>query len=490
MSPTPADKLLDRILALGRESECLEFKQNNDQPDSIGEYVSALANSAALLGSDVAFIVWGIEDQSRRLAGTTFSPHDAKVGNEPLEAWLLRLLRPRVDFRIHETARDGSRIVIFEIPAATHQPVSFRDIEYIRVGTTKKKLREYPEKERALWRSFSAESFEDGVAMANVSAEETLARLDVDAHFRLLAVPRPDQATTLRQLQADRILVSRGERFDITNLGGILLASELGSFPDLQRKAVRVVEYEGTSRLRARREHAGEDGYASGFQRLVDYILGRLPENEEIREALRATVRMYPDVAVRELVANALIHQDFGVRGAGPLVEIFADRVEFSNPGAPLIETLRLMDEPPRSRNERLASLMRRYNICEERGTGIDKTVAACELFQLPAPLFEAVGDNTRTTLFAPVKFAAMGPDARIRACYQHASLQYLAGSAMTNATLRKRLGISDQNYAMASRVIADAVTQGLVKSHDPASTSKRHARYVPFWAATPLRPM
>lgn len=126
-----------------------------------------------------------------------------------------------------------------------------------------------------------------------------------------------------------------------------------------------------------------------------------VPSNEVIEKALRKTVPMYPELAVRELVVNALIHQDFFVTGASPMVEIFADRIEITNPGQPLVATDRFLDTPPRSRNEGLASLMRRMGVCEERGSGVDKVVFQTEVFQLPAPLFEVTGESTRAVLFA-----------------------------------------------------------------------------------------
>src|SRR5260370_35045182 len=110
---------------------------------------------------------------------------------------------------------------------------------------------------------------------------------------------------------------------------------------------------------------------------------------------------MYPEKAIRELVANALIHQAFAVTGAGPMVEIFADRLEITNPGEPLVDTLRFIDTPPRSRNEVLAALMRRMKICEEGGTGIDKVIEAVEMYQLPAPDFQATLGSTKAMLFA-----------------------------------------------------------------------------------------
>jgi predicted HTH transcriptional regulator len=224
-------------------------------------------------------------------------------------------------------------------------------------------------------------------------------------------------------------------------------------------------------------------GYASGFAGLVSYLSDLLPLNEQIKQAFRTEVRMYPEIAIRELIANALIHQDFNLSGTGPLVEVFSDRIEITNPGTPLIEPDRFLDSAPRSRNEKIAALMRRMNICEERGSGIDKVVKAAEAFQLPAPRFDTLSEHTKATLFAPRKLADMDKDDRIRACYQHASLRYISNDFMTNTSLRQRFAIADENYAIASRIIAETIESGLVKRLDPESKSKKHAKYIPYWA-------
>ena len=135
---------------------------------------------------------------------------------------------------------------------------------------------------------------------------------------------------------------------------------------------------------------------------LMPHINSQLPSNEVIEQALRRTVPMYPELAVLELVANALIHQDFSIGGTGPMVEIFEDRMEVTNPGSPLVDTDRFLDSPPKSRNKTLAALMRRMGICEERGSGVDKVVSQTEFYQLPAPIFEVSGDNTRAILLPP----------------------------------------------------------------------------------------
>ena len=142
----------------------------------------------------------------------------------------------------------------------------------------------------------------------------------------------------------------------------------------------------------------GQRGYAAGFQGLVDYIDGLLPRNELIGKAFREERPLYPSIAIRELIANALIHQDMTITGAGPLIELFSDRMEITNPGAPLVSPDRFLDSPPRSRNEALASLMRRMKLCEEQGTGIDKVILLAHMQQISvekglAPLLSDVED-------------------------------------------------------------------------------------------------
>jgi len=472
--------LVRELTALPRETEWVEFKHNKAIPDDIGEYVSALANSSALHGKPCAYILWGVEDETRRILGTSFRPRETKVGNEALENWLAYHLDPRIDVRMHEFEVDGTFIVLFEIQAATNRPVRFRGAEYVRVGSYKKRLHDHPEKERELWRIFERMPFEKGVAKSGISSDDVLSLLDYPNYFRLMKQPLPDNRTAiLERLVKERVLMlSPDGTYDVCNVGGILFARNLQDFERLARKALRVIIYRGNNRVETVREQMGGKGYAIGFEGAISFINDQLPQNEQIGQALRSEVRMYPEIAVRELIANALIHQDLNVTGTGPMVEIFSDRMEISNPGVPLIDTLRFIDEPPRSRNEILAALMRRMNICEERGSGIDKVIFQVEVFQLPAPDFRVAGDSTVTVLYGPRKFAQMDREERVRACYQHACLQHVSGKRMSNATLRKRMGIKDSNYPVASRIIRDAIEAKLIRPYSEGDSS-----YVPFWA-------
>lgn len=479
--------LLNELRALPREPEWVEFKVNDAEPQAIGEYISALANSAALVGQAFAYLVWGVQNGDHAIVGTHFDAHAARVGNEELESWLLRLLEPKIDFRFFSIEIEGLRIVLLEIGRAVRHPVRFSGQEFIRVGTYKKKLKDYPEKERALWRIFDQTPFEDGIATERASGDDVLRLLDYPVYFDLLERPLPpNRDAILEALLDDRIIRrSNAGGWDITNLGAILIAKRLDSFHPLRRKAVRVIQYRGNGRTETLKEQEFSKGYASSFEALISTINGLLPANEVIGEALRKSTPMFPELAVRELVANALIHQDFFVTGAGPIVELFDDRIEITNPGEPLVDTQRFVDTPPRSRNETLASLMRRFRICEERGSGIDKVVFQVELFQLPAPLFESPDGFTRTVLFAHKALSAMDKADRVRACYLHACLRFVTRQDMTNTSLRVRFGVAEQNRSTVSRLIREAVEAEAIVPADPGAAPKL-MRYLPFWASGP----
>lgn len=428
--------------------------------------------------------MWGIEDGTHDIVGTTFSPFSAKKGNEPLETWLLRALAPRIHFRFNEVTVDALPVVLLEVERAFQHPVRFQGEEFIRIGQAKKPLKEAPDRERDLWRILDRVPFEALVAVENVSTDEILQLLDYPAFFELLEHPLPaNKDGILDALKNDGLIsASNSGRWNVTNLGGILFAKRLGDFSKIRRKAMRIVHYRGKDRTETLREEEPGTGYACGFAGLVSLINSLVPSNEVIEKALRKTVPMFPPLAIRELVANALIHQDFFVTGAGPMVEIFSDRIEITNPGEPLVDAQRFVDTPPKSRNEVLASLMRRFRIFEERGSGIDKVVAQVELFQLPAPAIEVPPGFTRVTLFSHRPLSQMDRSDRIRACYLHACLKRVTKGYLTNASLRERFGVEERNKAAVSRYIREAVDAQLIRPFDEDS-SRKLMKYVPFWA-------
>lgn len=482
-SPEYLVNLLAQLISLPLETEWVEFKGNNYNPLEIGEYLSALSNSAALADKAASFLAWGIDDKTHEVIGTSFHPRQAKEGNEELENWLLHLITPQIPFCFYEFSFGNKPVVLLEIGRASHRPTQFKGVEYIRVGSYKKKLKEHPEHERRLWRVFDQTSFEEQNTSEHMSASDVLSALDFSRYFDLLSLPIPSsQSAILDKLSSDNLVhANLGGGWGITNLGALLFAKNLDDFRKLGRKAVRIVLYKGNDRLVTVYDKVYREGYASGFEHLIDLINTLLPGNEVIGKALRESIPPYPHLAIRELLVNALVHQDFSISGTGPLVEIFTDRMEITNPGSPLTNTDRFLDAAPRSRNEGIAALMRRLGFCEERGSGIDKVVAQCEQFQLPAPLFEITGEATRVVLFSHKPFNAMSLSDRVRACYLHACLKYVERNPMTNSSLRTRFGIAEKNSAIISRIIRDSMDDGKIKPFDP-NQGKKYARYVPFW--------
>jgi predicted HTH transcriptional regulator len=210
--------------------------------------------------------------------------------------------------------------------------------------------------------------------------------------------------------------------------------------------------------------------------------MNQLPQNEVIEGALRKEVKLVPEVVVRELVANALIHQDFTLSGASVMIEVYGNRVEISNPGDPVVPVERFIDGY-QSRNERLASLMRRMGVCEEKSSGIDRVIQAAEAYQLPAPDFRAAHRRTVACIYGPRPFDDMDRADRIRACYQHCALKWVMSERMTNQSLRERFNLPERKSAIASQVIAATTEAGLIKSDEKVGTSRKYARYLPFWA-------
>lgn len=380
----------------------------------------------------------------------------------------------------------GKELLFIYIPESADKPVYTRGgtvyDSYVRsAGQTRNMT---PQEVVRLIATSGGGNFETQSASTTCTSHEVIKKLDIQSFFDLLNRPfPPDSNSIITALQAEKMVKEGNTGIEITNLGALLFAKDISQFPHLERKSVRVIVYESSDRLRTVKEQGFSKGYASAFESLLQYINDQLPRNEVIETALRRSVKMYPELAIRELTANALIHQDFGKIGTGPMIEIFSDRLEITNPGPPLISTIRFIDSPPQSRNEVLASFMRRINVCEERGSGIDKVISEVEFFQLPAPEFVGTENHTKVVLHSHRSLNKMEREDKIRACYQHCCLRYVSNSRMNNQTLRERFKIEERNYATASRIIADTIDAKLIKPADVQSKSKKFATYIPFWA-------
>ncbi len=451
----------------------------SDHKDRLAEHLMAFANHA-----NGGCLVFGIADNGQlegvdQAAVAKIANTLANLGRDAVEP-PLALDHTVVDFK-------GVPLLLVHIPEQTVKPAHRRgktiEETWVRSGgTTRKASRQ---EVGALMLNSATPRWEELRATSLLTLDDALARLDVATIAKLLERPLPNDPGELgRWLVAEGLAVADGRGFYITNFGAIAAARKLDEFGTLERKRIRVIRYRGTNKVETIDELPGQRGYAVGFEGLIGYLKRALPHSEVIQQSLRTEVSIYPEIALRELIANALIHQDFTVTGAGPMVEIYDDRIEVTNPGTllPGKRPDRLIGTTPESRNEQLASSFRLYRICEERGTGFQKVVTAIELFGLPPLMFTPQENAFRVTLYAPRKFADMSQTERIEACYQHAVLQYLSSKTLTNTTLRERFKLHDKHRNQITNLIGDAVNSGRIKRKDTGS-GKKFAEYLPYWA-------
>lgn len=455
----------------------------------IGEDVSALANGAALAGRPFGYLVWGVDDTTHEIVGTDNEWHVMRANKQEIENWVRTQLSGNAELDLLRTQIDERRhVLILKISSAVNRPVSFNKTEYIRVGSYTKKLSDVPSKQTALWDRLRASRFENGITKNDLTVADVISLLNAQACFDRLKRPHPSTSQlVVDYFEEEGIVVKQDNgQYSISNMGALLFAKRLADFPRLGRKSVRIIRYDGDNKMGASKEEEYTAGYAVDFDGLIRFINAMTPSREIIGKTLREEHGNYPALAIREAVANALIHQDFTVTGAGPMVEIFDHRMEITNPGTLMVDRMRIIDAPPRSRNEDTAALMRRMKICEERGTGWDKIAMSCELMELPAPRIRGYDTGTRVTLYSERPFARISMEDREWACYMHACLRYInedeESTYMTNSSLRQRFGLGQQAQPVISKLIKRTTEDHLIKPLDP-NTAPRYMKYIPIWA-------
>jgi len=453
------------------EHQNLEFKEakNSFDREKLSAYCVAIANEGG------GHLVLGVADRPPRpVVGSDAFQNLTDTANQ---------LFVKVGFRVdvEKVAHPDGRIVVFHVPPRPRGTAYHLDGKYLmRSGAALVPMSE--DRLRAIFAEGAPDWLEEA-SIRGASGQDVIDLLDTQTFFELMKQSYPTtQAAVLDRLVRERLIDEEDNSYLIRRIGGILLAKKLDRFPDLARKAARVVVYNGTSKLDTRIDQTGNRGYAVGFRGLHEFVMGQLPQNEIIENALRKQVKLLPDDSVRELIANALIHQDLLVGGAAPMIEVYSNRVEISNPGEPIVPIERFIDGYL-SRNERLADLMRRMRVCEEKSSGIDRVVQEAEIFQLPAPEFRAGHKRTIVTIYGPRPFDDMDRSDRVRACYQHCALKWVMSERMTNQSLRARFGLLESKAAITSQIIAATTEAGLIKADETVGSSRKYARYVPFWA-------
>ena len=464
---------LEELIQTPTEVEGIEFKAARTQfsGDRLLNYCVGIGNDGG------GKLILGVtNDLPRQVVGTS-----AVGDTQDMQKKILDKLHFEV--KIEEVNHPEGRVVICHIPSRPIGRPFHHDGRYwMRSG----------EQLIAMSPDRLSEIFAEGKpdwlmrsARTKCNATEVITLLDTRVYFERLNQPYPaSPRRVIERLQRDKLVSNEGNgSYAITNLGAVLFANRLHDFEGLDRKAPRVIIYEGTDKLdEAGRDFPGLRGYVVGFEGLIDFINSHIPTNEVIGNAFRTEVKMFPEEAIRELVANALIHQDFNESGTSVTIEIYSNRIEISNPGKPIIPPDRFADEV-QSRNETMAGLARRLGMCEEQGLGIDRVIKSTEVYQLPAPDFRLGERHFTVVLFAPKKFQEMDRTERLNACFWHCVLRYVTNQKMNNQSLRERFNLPQTKVEVVSAVIDDSKQENKIKLADPANTSRRYANYIPYWA-------
>lgn len=466
---------IDRWLQAESENQNLEFKaaRSHFDRERLWSYCVAIANEGG------GHLVFGITDKlPRAVVGTAAFQNREEIAKQTLDK-----LGFRVD--VHEVSHPDGRIVVFQVPPRPRGTVYNLEGKYLmRSGESLVPMSE--DRLRTIFAEGAPDWLEER-SLQGMGAQDVVNILDTQTFFELIKQPYPtNQAAVLDRLMHERLVDRIEGGYAIRRLGGILLAKQLERFPDLARKATRIVVYAGTSKLETKIDRTWNQGYAVGFRSLNQFVMDQLPQNEVIEGALRRQVKLLPDRSIRELIANALVHQDFSMTGACPMIEVYSNRVEISNPGEPVVPVERFIDGY-QSPNERLADIMRRMSICEEKGSGIDRVVYEAELYQLPAPEFGSGYKRTLVTIYGLIPFDDMDRDDRVRACYQHCVLKWVMSEPMTNQSLRERFAPPESRAKVTSQIVSQVIAatteSGLIKPDKTTGKSRKYARYLPFWA-------
>lgn len=468
--------LKDSLHPIPSELNELDWKSGlSDKTERLAQHISAFAN---MKGGGV--LVYGVHND-----GTCFDLTKEEIDKtvQTLGNIAQNNLAYSISIEHSVMEFEGHALLFVYIPEQSDKPVHLRgkDIfsSYHRsAGQTVKMSRNQV---KALIATSQGITFEEQIAKEGLTKTDVLTMLDFKTLYRVLDKNVPQSADAIINRLADYHLCKRiGTNWAITNLGAILFANELKDFPNMAGHEVVVRKYIGTNNRQQEFEQHGVYGYVVGFEGLVDFIM-RNTSAERI-EVTREGIPTYPRVAIREFVANALVHQDFGITGMPVTIEIFSNRISITNAGAPLNDINRLIDLPPQSRNEQLAQMMFTLGICERRGSGIDRAIAAVEEMYLPPVKFTKSEQHTRVFMYPQKSLKDMTKQEKVSACYQHACLMYEDGEKINNQSLRERFELSKNDSSIASRIISDTLEAGLIKPADIETASKKYMSYIPYY--------
>lgn len=400
MNSTQLTALITDLISQPTESEWVEFKANHQTPEDIGKRISALANSACLIGEPYGYLVFGVQDGSHDIIGTTFNPHQKAKGNEDLEPWLMRKLTPRLDMRIYEHQQDNKRLVIFKIPAAHNVPIEFDKIAYVRVGSNTHSLKDYPDKERTIWLRQLDWS-------ATICQAATLADLCPEAISKARQLYTVKNARLADQINTwdDITFLNKAKitiNGQITNTTLILLG--LPESDHYLSPSVAKITWilKGVDNVEKDYQH-----FEPPFVLAIEQVYNKI-RNLKYRYIVDGTlfpdeIDQYDPYIIREALNNAIAHQDYRLAGRVIVVEREDSTLTFKNSGDFIPQTIQnvLHKNAPaqRYRNPFLVAAMVNLNLIDTIGSGIRRMFDIQRKRYFPLPDYD-FSDHSITATF------------------------------------------------------------------------------------------
>lgn len=355
--------LLENLLAYNDEYEWLEFKENWFNKDEIGEFISAIANGAALNGKEFGFIVWGVNDKTKNVVGTTIN-FDKDIDNEPYKHYLARNLSPKISFETKETIYNGKRIVVLIIPQSKSIITTFKNVGYIRIGSSKEKLSKYPE-----WEMRLSNTLINGFpTIVNIASPDYAQELTFEKLFMYYGA----KGISLRIDTFEKTLKLRNKDNKFNIMAYIL--SDQNEIP------IRVSVFSGidkTAPLYSVKEF-GNTCILYSMDKILEYgdAINIIQADERNRISERKDIPLFDYEAYHEAILNAFIHNKWLTLN-GPQISIFTDRIEILSHGGLAIDqdVEGFYNGTSIPVNEILASIFLQLRISERSGRGVPKII-------------------------------------------------------------------------------------------------------------------
>ncbi len=263
---------------------------------------------------------------------------------------------------------------------------------YVRVGSTTRRADERQRDE--LRRMAAALGFDE-----RPCAGTTRADLDapaIDAAFALTGrVPTPAILDTLGVIRRD------GDAYVPSNGGVILFGTHLARARHFSDARFRAARFRGTRKADILDQYDGLSGVLTGIDDVFAFVQRNTRLAARIEGMRRVDVPEYGPLALRETLANAAAHTDYGQRGMTINVFVYDDRIDVESPGGwpHGYDAEDFRQGVSRQRNKVVSNVLRRLDLAEHLGTGFERIRSESDALGYPVPEWIEAGPILRVRL-------------------------------------------------------------------------------------------